>query len=349
MASTQQMAEFLLQSDPPKYPARLAFYNYLKNCWPSETALTAEIIQDFWLRSLALSALEDCEVFSTRIADPSVSPVEKDYWTSFKEQLTQRTLQDLEQFFKARNEIMFQIQFEPHQTQLIHVAQSKDFRMIVENDLEQVKDRGDQVKFVNLDQGILLALWLKHKGGLRVLGYRPFAFIDGFTLKPLPPTTDLKYDYNFELSKYERQLLESTSMTSFYFQLEDQHISGVRCHQTSFQKVDSFEVSQLSQQIDLFYSLKRAEQSYIRPESDPFYLELVSLLEKSYQLISQGESGAKKLAEAALTKGRLAMKNIFPEDRYLLSLITNIEYWLVKLEQKTNKEDYDQTKFEKNL
>lgn len=340
MATTQQMAEFLLHHDPPKHPVRLAFYNYLKNCWPVDKNLTSDVIQDFWLRSLAAVAQADSAIVPD--TESGSLALEPQYWQAYKEQLTDQTVQDLELFLRSRDEIGPHLEFDPKKLQVLMVKEISDFKLIIENDLEPQKERGDQIRYVQRGLDGILAVWLKHRGGLRILAYRPMAFIDGYTLRPLAPVTDLRYDLNLELSRFDRQLLEGPMMTSFYFQVEDNQIFGVRFQQSNFQKIEAFEIEHLTQKVDLFYQLKRLEQNYIRPESDPFYQELISLLEKSYQLISQGEPGARKLAEAALSKGRLAMKNIFPEDRYLLSLITNIEYWLVKSEQKTNKDKNEQ-------
>ncbi|MCB0412451.1 MAG: hypothetical protein KDD22_07990, partial [Bdellovibrionales bacterium] len=176
----------------------------------------------------------------------------------------------------------------------------------------------------------LLSLTLKVSGELEVRVFKNRARILKGRLIPLPPVTFLEYGPQLDLTPLRRMVLAGPMMSSYLFEVTDTGLRGLTTRGHTFQKLDTLNAPQLSSCPDLFFALKRIEKYYIRPESDPFYQELVSLLEKSYQLISAGEPNCEKLAETALMKGRLALKNIFPNDKLLLLLVTNIEYWLIQ-------------------
>lgn len=306
--SVTQLAQFLLRLDPPKNLARLAFYHYVKNWIEPQSPLNLQHLDEFFDRCLSF-----------------------DYWQNHRTQLGETIVEDLKSFYAQEkppfdlNQIIL-----PQNRQIIFIEQVEEFRQLVTQWGESRKDIGDQIKVMPVGDNQLMILHLLGRGGLDVRVFRNQARIFKGQLLPCPPVTKIHYGPQLDILQHKRMLLAGPMMSSFVFEFTEAGVKGLVTRGHSYQKIETFSGGGVSAYPELFYALKRIEKFFIKPQSDPFYQELISLLEKSYQLISAGEPNAEKLAQTALNKGRLALKNIFPGDKLLLLLITNIEYWLIQ-------------------
>ena len=88
--------------------------------------------------------------------------------------------------------------------------------------------------------------------------------------------------------------------------------------------------AKLTETQDLFYSLKRLEKHFINAQSDPFYQEVVAHLEKAHKNLAHPNPDTIMAADKALTKGRLVLRNVFPNDRLLQILVTHLEYGITQ-------------------
>jgi hypothetical protein len=308
MMSVTQLAQFLLTLDPQKNPARLAFYHYVKNWLPPETSLQLQQVDEFFDRCLGF-----------------------DYWQSHRESLGDTVAGDLTAFYKGHTPPFDISQLAlPAKRQSLYLEQTEDFQALIKSWAESKKEMGDQIRILPVGENQLMLLRLLGMGGLEVRVFTNMVRVLQGQLVPTAPVTRLSYGPQLDLLQHKRMVLAGPMMSSFVFELNESGPKGLMTRGHSFQKIESMAGQSISSYPELFYSLKRVEKFYVKPQSDPFYQELISLLEKSYQLISAGEPRAEQLAETALNKGRLALKNIFPGDKLLLLLITNIEYWLVQ-------------------
>ena len=57
-----------------------------------------------------------------------------------------------------------------------------------------------------------------------------------------------------------------------------------------------------------------------------FYQELVELIEQSSHAMESGHAEAHGMAQQALKRGKLALQNIFVNDKLLRLLVTNLEF-----------------------
>ncbi len=310
MMSVTQLAQFLLSLDPPKNLARLAFYHYVKNWLEPESPISLQNVDDFFDRCLSF-----------------------DYWQTHRQLLSDTILQDLAAFYNQPGKPQgapFDLAriAVPSKRQTLYLEHADDFKLLIKNWGDSKKQMGDQVRLLPVSENQLMLLHLLGTGGLEVRIFSNQARIFQGQLIPLAPVTRLFYGPQLDLLQHKRMILGGPMMSSFVFEMSEQGPKGLMTRGHSFQKIESISGQSISAYPELFYSLKRVEKHFVKPQSDPFYQELISLLEKSYQLISAGEPQADSLAETALNKGRIALKNIFPGDKLLLLLVSNIEYWL---------------------
>ncbi len=307
MISVTHLAQYLLQLDPQKNVARLALYNYLKNCCDLSSPLSAQLITQFYRKALLFQ-----------------------YWQTHQKILGETLRADLESFLRE-TQVALDLDRIRHadEVQVVALEQARDLQDVIELQMRREMGTGDRLKLVRLSAQQTLSLKLNPSGCLKVRVHPHWALIMDGQLELLPPLTQLEYSSQMELLPHVLHWLDTAMMTTAHFALREGGVEGLLVRGYTFQKMESLRQATLSQNSELFYGLKRLERHYINSKSDPFYQELVALLEKSYQLISAQHPEGAHMAQEALRRGRMALKNIFPNDKLLLLLVTNIEYWML--------------------
>src|SRR5690606_12423902 len=72
---------------------------------------------------------------------------------------------------------------------------------------------------------------------------------------------------------------------------------------------------------EIFHPLKALEARYINLNTDPFYLELVTILEKAITLLASNRPESLAMVQSALDRGQFALERIFPHDSRLKNLV----------------------------
>lgn len=127
------------------------------------------------------------------------------------------------------------------------------------------------------------------------------------------------------------QILQTGHANWAKFQLdEEMGCHGLLVKGYSFQKTEAFLGKEMSEYAELYFGLKQLERFYIDLKSDPLYQELTALLEKALNMVGSSHPEAYSLADNALRRGRMALKNIFPDDKLLRLLVGNLEYRIIE-------------------
>ncbi len=307
MISVTHLAQHLLQLDPQKNVARLALYHYLKNCCDINGDLSASLIDQFYRKALVFQ-----------------------YWQTHQKTLGETLRNDLSSFLRD-TQAPLDLERIRHadELQVVQLEQARDVQGLIEAELQNEIRPGDRLKLVRLSTQQTMSLKLNPSGCLKVRVHPHFALISNGRLELLPALSQLEYNSQMELLPQAKHWLDTSMLTTAQFYLREGGVEGLLIRGYTFQKFETLRQSSISQHPELFYSLKRLERHYINPKSDPFYQELVALLERAYQLVSSGHPDGPNLAQEALRRGKLALKNIFPSDKLLLLLVTNIEYWML--------------------
>ena len=305
MGSVTQITQFLYQQDPRSKLGQLCLYHYLKNSVDLSRPFDDKLVADFF---------RDCLRFQQWRQDFLVL---KSEISQFAESAIQAGLSEAELMVGIPQTSMQQIDFE----------NTQDFEGLL---IEQLASKSN-VKDVHIfDHGVgdKLVLQLLQSGGLLAEVYQPRALIENGQLELLAPETSLEYDSKMELVEKKKQRLALNKLQTLCFQRISPKFYGRTLQGHLYQSVGQFETDHISSHKEAFMRLKEIERHFIEPTSDPYYQELVDALEKTYHQLHNGNREAFDFAPRALNKGREALQTIYPKDKLLLLLVTNIEYLL---------------------
>jgi hypothetical protein len=307
MTSVSQFAQYLLKLDPKTNSARLTLFNFLKQVMDPSLPFSPAVIQAFYSRVLQF-----------------------DHWQNDSRNLSETVRADVysfvRQFIAEDQQAAWAKLRHPDTLQIVNLKVFQDLEELVETEHATRRKSGDVVKQVRLSETQVLVLILALNGSLEVKVYPAMAIVSGAKLRLVAPVTHLFYSIELELMTGVKQILEGSLLTTHCFQIDSEGVHGVITRGATFQKFETFIRATLSETQDLFNSLKRIERHFINPQSDPYYQEMISRLERANRLLNQPTPENLEMAERALNKGRICLKNIFPNDRLLTLLITHLEY-----------------------
>ena len=307
MTSVSQFAQYLLKLDPQRNPARLTLYHFLKHVLEPGLPFTPATIQTFYARMLQF-----------------------DHWQNDAQSLSETVRGDLQNFLRthalgdeatAWNELRH-----PDTLQIVPLKIFKDLEELALNEHGPRQKSGDQIRLLRTPENQILVLLLAPSGGLEVKVYPAMALVWGSRLRLVAPVTQLHYSSELELMPHVRQVLEGSLLTTHVFHADIEGVHGLVTRGYTLQKFETFIRAQLPETQDLFASLKKVERHFINPQSDPYYQEIVSRLERPNRMVGMRSAEALDEAERALNRGRVILKTVFPNDRLLTLLVTHLEY-----------------------
>lgn len=286
--------------------ARLAFYHFLKNlCEPGEQ-LSTSTIERFFRNSLSHA-----------------------HWIEHKVELFNEVAACLQHYSNATNQ---PVPLPPFATpQDIQVVKAESFRTlekVVEDWIQGHQGPADQVRILRDRDEKLLVCKLGVDRQLTVHIFdRNLCIRDG-RLEPLNDDMAVHYtsDLNVDQIRYSQIEIAPHTIARFRFMTGNPRgFRGVQVRGYTFQKIGSFEGSELHRLPTLFYPLKRIEQFFINRTTDPMYIELTNLLEQASELMARQHPERLRFAEAAMERGKLAFEQVFIDDRLLRLLLENLE------------------------
>ncbi|RME17652.1 MAG: hypothetical protein D6797_02085 [Bdellovibrio sp.] len=183
--------------------------------------------------------------------------------------------------------------------------------------------KGERRALVPFEEGVLVLLLSPH-GGLRVRHYPKEVMLMDGDLELIGPRLSLVYDEHLELSARHEQMMSVSFMDFYRFRHQGGLVEGIRFTGYEFSKKYLFQ-EPLYKEVDLFYALKSVERHFINPQSDPFYHELITQMEKAQKLLRDRHVDAHVVASQVLKQAHMAYKKAFPQDRLLHLMICQLE------------------------
>jgi hypothetical protein len=309
-ANAFSLAKHLLTLNPEQNEARLAFYHFLKNFSQPNDAVNAQLLNRFYRRALFFS-----------------------HWQKNKAAMMSEAYHAAEHFASTYHfNLSFNDLLKPDSIQAIRLESQVLSKRFLQDWLETHQSRQDRFQLIDISADRIAAVIQSKDQRLRIIVQPPMvALVDG-QLEPLFDDWALQYTPNLSLESREglRHEVEiSPDVTARFSVGPDGSIHGHTVSNYTFLRQNVFDGSELHRYPQLFYPIKRLEQTFIDRKSDPLYLELVSVLEKATELVDQSHSEGLKFAKAAVKRGNLALEHIFPEDRLLRLLLGTLEKSLV--------------------
>jgi hypothetical protein len=303
MLTVGQLASLILTLEPQKNPARLAFYHYLKNFLPLEVEFTPQHLDGFYDRAMTIQ-----------------------HWQLNRKDLAATVRQDLE-VVSNRHSLGFEKANLVHadEVQWIDLEMAGDFESLLSREQHLLEEKEEVVKHVPLESNEVLRMRLQQTGEMIVETKPKIAFIDQGELRLVRPNSRLVYDSDYELNAEALQILNISHTRTALFKMNNQKISGFIVQGYTFVKTENIS-GQVQEHWELLQALKRLERHYINPVTDRDYAHLVDQLEKTITVMKTYHPDREMIANEMLRKGESALKDLFPNDRFLYHLVSTLRY-----------------------
>ena len=304
MLKVAQLVKFISDLNPQNTPTRLCFYNFLRAYPQPDDHLTSDLIELFFAYCM-----------------------DYPHWAGNKNQLgheVQFLLENFNSLYQQKFDLS-QIRF-PQNMQLIELEHFSDQVEVIESYLKTQTESEDKIRLISDQNKRVVAVILKANGGLEVRCFDKKFTIRQGQLQPLRRDLALFYTPELELAHGVTQKIEVAPYITSHFKVENGRVTGALIRGYVFQKLQELKNDPLQEQTRLLHPIKRLEQFFVDRRSDPFYQELVTLLERTCALIQQGQPEAIRRANMVLNQGESALENVFVGDKLLTLLLKDLKY-----------------------
>ncbi len=302
MSSISNLIQYIEQRNHESNMAYLSLYNYLKNLCLSNGPISPELISDYLIL---------CKKF--------------EYWRENQTELEFETKDILKSYCAHYStSIDFKEIFWPSTYQEIYIEKVEDHSPIIKSDLES----NLTIKEFNLtkhDYGQILGILLKDNDELEVNSFFPICFLKEGKIYSYNLGSRLSYDSSLNLFLNSIHEIWISDHSFARFQLSTNGVFGNITRGYTFNKVKELKGGELNQHPSLFYALKKIERNFIEKNSDSFYIELIQILEKAVDLVKHKHTDSKIFAQRAYERGKLALEQIYPEDKLIRLLVNSLE------------------------
>lgn len=308
MLKVSHLVKFVHELKPQSTPTRLTFFNYISNLCDPEASLTAELVDQFFLSALDYA-----------------------HWYSHRTQLgheVELLLENFNSYFQ--NQFPIHLVRFPQTIQIVDVEQTQDWQEVVSEFLRRHCGPHDRFRLLSEPTKRGVGLILRQDGTLDVRFFDRKMTLRQGLLEPLRRDLIISYDSNLELASNHFHKFDLAPQMTAQFKSTGDLVTGTIVRGYFFQKMQSFELTHICEIPKLFSQLKRVETLFVQPQSDSYYLDLKSQLEKTISLLAVGDSEAKEWASYLHAQAEIASKEIYSDDKTLESLVKELSRLLKK-------------------
>ena len=300
-----QVAQRLLNRDPQANSARLAFYHFLKNFCRLDKEFTAETLDRFYDFAMLFQQ-----------------------WRSNPADLGTVVAEDLKAIAGMDLTGVFENGLHAHQIQWVDIEQDRDFESLLEAESKLLKERGEKVTLIRLNKSEVLRLRIHESTDRIIAEVKPkLGFIDGPNVRLVRASTQLTYTMDLELSPDDIQVLRISPLKFARFSVSNGDFVASILQGASFSRIEAHNGS-LEEAPELFWALKKLEKNFINPVTDSSYLILIEECENALAALKKFHPNREVVASRALKRAELYMENIFPNDKALKTLVSQLQYQL---------------------
>ncbi len=214
----------------------------------------------------------------------------------------------------------------PENVQIFEIEHFDDLISVVQAYLQlQEPVEAVRTRYINDQNKRLVVVQLCEDKSLHVKSYdRKFILQQGH-LQPLRTFLNLSYNGQLELIEDQVQTLEVAPYVTGQFVVKKGLSFGSLLRGYMFQRFLELKGEPVATQPKLFFPLKRMEQFFIDRNTDPYYNETVSLMERACEAVKKGDGQGLSFGQMALNSGELALENVFMGDKLLGLLIKDLK------------------------
>jgi hypothetical protein len=309
--TVSKAAKHILTLSPQHDAATLAIYHYLKNCRNLSEPLSAELFNDFFRRALSFC-----------------------YWRQNREILTTKSQEVLSDLSKVGCGVDHRDLLMPDSMQVVPIDQLKDLAEIATKFFRKRFAKGE-FRMVRTPKSDLLAIIKNKSHTITVYQLNSMTLVNKGALEPLCLDRKIEYGSDLEILKESStNHIQASENMSIRFSRADDGFYATIIRGYTFQKIRDFKGIALNRAPELFYALKQLEGSFINRSTDPFYTEIITLLEQARTLLETSHPSRLRLAEAAVERGENCLRLVFPGDKVLELLIHEVTNALNKSQPK---------------
>jgi hypothetical protein len=309
MANVGELTTFILGAFKSEDDGRVALYHYLKNFFPSETPITPLLINEFYSEALY-----------------------SQYWQERKSNLQSDVQEVVQRFFSQSNDpFRLDLLWDISKFQIIQINQSETLCLIVREFEQTITAEGETFRVMPESDSRAISVRRTSLGEVVVRTYSNLARIQGSKLVPLKADQEIFYDPGMELKRGMFHKLRPAQHTQVRFIAEgnqDVMITAQFVNGFAFRQSQTLNLGNISQESRIFFPLKRLERFYIYRPSDPYYMELISTMERALLMLQTHKDGAFEFARQAFDGGQIAFDQIFPDDKALYSRLRELAKWI---------------------
>jgi len=309
MANVGELTNFILGAFKSEDDGRVALYHYLKNFFPTETLVSPPLINEFYSEAL-----------------------HNQYWQERKTNL-QNDVQEVVQRFFSQGQDSFRLDllWDISKFQIVPITQSETLCLIVREFEQTVTTEGETFRVMPESESRAISVRRTNLGEVVVRTYSNLTRLQGSKLVPLKSDQEIFYDPGMELKRGALQKLRPAQHTQVRFIVEnskDTLITAQFINGFAFRLSQTVELGNINQESRIFFPLKRLERFYIYRPSDPYYMELISTMERALLMLQTHKEGAFEFARQAFDGGQIAFDQIFPDDKALYSRLRELAKWI---------------------
>ena len=301
MLKVEALIKYLSENNPQETVVRFAFFNYLNNLTTPETLVTAELVESFF--SICLDYA---------------------HWQQNREQLGNEIMELLGDHLDP-SEVKW-----PQQVQVIELENLTDATDALQGYLNSIYKKGEKYRLILEGEKKILAIVLNADQSISVRSFDRKMVIRHGQLEPLKKDLILHYTSNLELDPDQVQRLEIGPFVIAQFTANESGVIGGLVRGYQHQKFFDLNGADLGTYPKLFYSIKRIEQYFLQRQSDPFYQENVSALEKTIEKMRLYELDDVQEAMDVMARAQNVLEYVFTGDKLLTLLIRDLQHTLAQ-------------------
>ena len=311
MLAVKDLKKYFSEKSLKGQKEKQLFYNYLSGfCQPSQE-VDSNLFQQFYKKALLLPFYQRNKLHSLQAA------LKEEMQTVSRVMGMTTSLQD--------KTIV-------PDWQVLKIQNQQDLKDMVTHFLQKELSSEDKLRVLAIDTNKVCSVLLKFDGRVKIKTFSSLALIQKGIVEPISPLSTLHYLPSLKLNPAYLHILELDNKESFMsFTIQDQQIQGQIINGTGFHCIEQFKVNNIEEKESLFIALKKLENLFIKPESDPYYKKLVQSLHKYYrQILIQPNYQLLLEVGQQIAQAKKDLKNLYPNNQLLILLIANIDFHIQK-------------------
>ncbi len=288
-----------LSDNPQSSPVQATLLNYFLHLTDEDDLITSELLESFFATCLDYA-----------------------HWQQNRASLGQEIRELLE------GHLDFSTVKWPENMQVIELENLSDLTDAIQVYLNSICKKGEKYRLIIEPDKKILAIILNADQSVTVRSFDKKMMIRHGHLEPMKKDFALHYTSDLELDPVQIQKLEIAPFVTAQFQAGAERLKGALVRGYTCQKFFDLDSENIASYPKLFFAIKRVEKNFINRQTDPYYQQVVSALEKTIEYVRLGDEEAIEGSMDILAQAQNALEYVFTGDKLLSLLIRDLQHTL---------------------